>query len=234
MNTRLKDIFFGLVSAVLFSLFIYLSDFGVEHKLLNTALGLAAIGSILYIPKRSILVAGFFIGILWFYWIGYSFEYQGVGFMTPIVTLGFGLLYLLLFLPMYFTTNPFIRAAVLFGLSFLEPFDWNWFKPELLFVDSFIGVYKYQFAIVLVALASAIYAYKHYPKYKFFPLILLVFSFNFGYPPQKTLPLNVKLVQTEIKQADKWKEENLYTTVEMIFKEIALAKREGYEVVAQG
>jgi apolipoprotein N-acyltransferase len=231
MNTRMKDIFFGLVSALLFSLFIYLSDFGLENKLLNTALGLAAIGSILYIPKRSILVAGFFIGILWFYWIGYSFEYQGVGFMTPIVTLGFGLLYLLLFLPMYFTTNPFIRAVVLFGLSFLEPFDWNWFKPELLFVDSFIGVYKYQFAVVLLALSATIYLYRNYPKYKFFPLILLVFSINFGYPPQKTLPLNVKLVQTEIKQEDKWKRENLSKTVNMIFLEIIQAKREGYEVV---
>ncbi|MEJ2414987.1 MAG: apolipoprotein N-acyltransferase [Sulfurimonas sp.] len=227
----MKDIFFGLVSALLFSLFIYLSDFGLENKLLNTALGLAAIGSILYIPKRSILVAGFFIGILWFYWIGYSFEYQGVGFMTPIVTLGFGLLYLLLFLPMYFTTNPFIRAVVLFGLSFLEPFDWNWFKPELLFVDSFIGVYKYQFAVVLLALSATIYLYRNYPKYKFFPLILLVFSINFGYPPQKTLPLNVKLVQTEIKQEDKWKRENLTKTVNMIFLEIIQAKREGYEVV---
>lgn len=231
MNERTKDILFGLASAVFFSAFIYLSELGLENKLLNTILGLAAIASILYIPKRSILVAGFAIGLFWFYWIGFSFEYQGVGFMTPIITLGFGLLYLLLFLPMYFTNNPFIRAAVLFTLSFLEPFDWNWFKPELLFLDSFIGVYKYQFAIVLLALAAAIYAYKYYPKYRYYPLILLVFSINFGYPPHKPFPINMKLVQTDVKQEDKWKRENLYPTVDMIFKEIIQAKREGYEVV---
>ncbi|WP_304546119.1 apolipoprotein N-acyltransferase [Sulfurimonas microaerophilic] len=231
MNKRTKDILFGLTSALFFSTFIYLSDFGLENKLLNTFLGLIAIGSILYIPKRSVLVAGFTIGILWFYWIGYSFEYQGVGFMTPLITFGFGLLYLLLFLPMYFTNNPFIRGAILFGLSFLEPFDWNWFKPELLFIDSFIGVYKYQFAIVLVSLASALYAYKHYPKYKYYPLLALVFAVNFGYPPQKDIPLNVKLVQTDVKQEDKWQQENLYPTVDMIFNEIIQAKREGYEIV---
>ncbi|MDH4944998.1 apolipoprotein N-acyltransferase [Sulfurimonas sp. C5] len=231
MNEKRKDILFGLASAVFFSLFIYLSNFGLENKLLNTALGLIAVASILYIPKRSVLAAGFFIGVFWFYWIGFSFQYQGVGFMMPIVTLGFGLLYLLLFLPMYFTTNPFIRGAVLFALSFIEPFDWNWFKPELLFIDSFIGVYKYQFAIVIFALAAAIYAYRNYPKYKYYPLILLVFAINFGYPMQKELPLNMKLVQTDVKQEDKWKRDNLYPTVDMIFQEITKAKLEGYKVV---
>ncbi len=231
MNEKRKDILFGLTSAVFFSLFIYLSNFGLENKLLNTILGLIALASILYIPKRSILVAGFFIGLFWFYWIGFSFQYQGVGFMMPIVTIGFGLLYLLLFLPMYFTTNPFIRAAILFALSFIEPLDWNWFKPELLFIDSFIGVYKYQFALVLLALSAAIYAYRSYPKYKYYPLILLLFAINFGYPMQKELPLNMKLVQTNVKQEDKWKRDNLYPTVDMIFQEITKAKMEGYKVV---
>lgn len=231
MNEKTKDILFGLASAAFFSLFIYLSNFGLENKLLNTILGLIAVASILYIPKRSILAAGFFIGIFWFYWIGFSFEYQGVGYMTPLITLGFGLLYLLLFLPMYFTTNPFIRAVILFALSFIEPLDWNWFKPELLFIDSFIGVYKYQFGFVLLSLAGVIYAYRNYPKYKYYPLILLVFAINFGYPPQKELPLNLKLVQTDVKQDEKWKRENLYPTVDMIFQEITKANMEGYKVV---
>ncbi|MFT7860113.1 MAG: apolipoprotein N-acyltransferase [Sulfurimonas sp.] len=231
MDKRIKDILLGLGSAVFFSAFIYLSDWGLENKLLNTALGLVAIAGILYIPKRSILAAGFFIGLFWFYWIGYSFEYQGVGFMTPIVTLGFGLLYLLLFLPMYFTENPLLRALILFGLSFLEPFDWNWFKPELLFIDSFIGVYKYQFAAVVLSIAAVLYLHKHYPKYKYYPLILLIFSINFGYPLQKNLPINIKLVQTEVKQEDKWKKENLYSTVEMIFHEINKARFQGYKAV---
>lgn len=231
MNERTQEILLGLLTAVLFSAFIYLAEFGLQNKLLNTFLGLAAITAVLYIPKRSILVAGFLIGLFWFYWIGYSFEYQGVGFMTPIITLAFALLYLLLFLPMYFTTNPFIRAALLFALSFIEPFDWNWFKPELLFVDSFIGVYKYQFAAVLLSLAASIYAYRHYKKYMYYPLALLLLGVNYGYPPQKTLPINIKLVQTDVKQEEKWKEENLYPTIQMIFKEIEKAKHEGYEVV---
>ncbi len=231
MNAKTKDILYGLASATFFSAFIYLSTFGIENKLISTLLGLLAIASVLYSPKRSILIAGFFIGLFWFYWIGFSFEYQGVGFMIPFVTLGFGLLYLLLFLPMFFTTNPFIRAAILFALSFIEPLDWNWFKPELLFIESFIGIYKYQFAIVLVSLASVIYAYKNYPKYKYYPLLLLLFAINFGYPTQKEIPFNIKLIQTDVNQGDKWQRENLYPTIKMIFKEIAQAQYEGYKVV---
>jgi apolipoprotein N-acyltransferase len=38
------------------------------------------------------------------------------------------------------TNKPYLRAILLFGLSFFEPFDWNWMQIELIFVDSYIGV----------------------------------------------------------------------------------------------
>jgi len=225
----LTHLFTGLLSALLFSAFIYLAHYGITNKLLNTLLGIPAFALLLYIPKRSVLFAGFFIGLFWFYWIGYSFKYQGVGYMTPIITFGFGVLYLLFFAPLAFTQKPYIRAVFLFILSFFEPLGWNWMKLELPFIDSYIGVYHYQFIALLLALSLP--SLIQNKKYKFLPLLLLVAAFNYGYPPQHDAPLKIKLVETHIKQEEKWQRESLLPTVEMIFSQIEKATQEGYDLV---
>lgn len=228
MNTLMKNFSLGFVTALLFSAFIYFAEYGLTNKLINTLFGLAAFWLLLYIPKKAILSAGFFIGLFWFYWIGYSFEYQGVGYMSPIITVAFGLVYLLFFLPLYFTGKPCVRALLLFGLSFVEPFDWNWMQLELLFVQSYIGIFKWQFALVLLSLSLPSLLEK---KYKYVPLLLLLVAFNYGYAEQKDAPLKIKLITTNIKQEYKWTPEALFPTVEMVFKEIKRAKKEGYELV---
>jgi len=228
MNKLLKDILLGIFAALFFSAFIYLEHFGITNKLLNSLLGLIGIAMFLYIPRRAILFASFSVGILWFYWIGYSFKYQGVGYMAPVVTLGFGIVYLLFFLPLYFTDKPYIRAILLFLLSFIEPFDWSWMKPELLFVDSYFGVYKYQLVALLGALSLPSLLKK---QYKYLPLLLLIVTVNYGYPKQSNAPLKIKLIQTDIKQDEKWKSSNLYATIAMIFNDISHAREQGYDVV---
>lgn len=228
MNALIKNISLGFVTAILFSAFIYFAEYGLTNKLINTLSGLAAFWLLLHIPKKAILSAGFFIGLFWFYWIGYSFEYQGVGYMSPIITVAFGFVYLLFFLPLYFTDKAYIRALLLFGLSFVEPFDWNWMQLELLFVESYIGIFKWQFALVLLSLSLHSLLEK---KYKYFPLLLLILAFNYGYAEQKSAPLKIKLITTDIKQEYKWTPEALYPTVKMAFKEIEIAKKEAYELI---
>ncbi len=229
MNNTIKTILLGLLTAFFFSAFIYLDFFNLTNKLLNTLFALLSLALLLYIPKKSILVAGFSIGILWFYWIGYSFEYQGVGYMTPIITLAFGFIYLLFFLPLYFTDKAYIRAILLFILSFIEPFDWNWLQIELVFVESYIGLYKYQLALVLTALSLVQLIDK--PKYKYLPLLLLLGVFNYVTPKQENAPLKIKLVTTDIKQDYKWTREARKPTINMIFIEIQKAIDEGYELI---
>ena len=157
----LFDLACGIITALLFSAFIYIEHFGFTIKILNTVFGLLALALFIYMPKRAILISGFLIGLLWFYWIGYSFKYQGVGYMTPIVTIGFGVVYMLFFGVLALTNQAYIRAILLFGLSFFEPFDWNWLQMELIFVDSYIGVFKYQLALVLLALSLPAYMPKN-------------------------------------------------------------------------
>jgi apolipoprotein N-acyltransferase len=148
--------------------------------------------------------------------------------MTPIVTFGFGVIYMLFFGILSLSSRVYIRALLLFALSFFEPFDWNWLQIELLFVDSYIGVLKYQLIIVLVALSLPFYIKKPY-KYLSFCLIFLALNFN-PYTP-KDAPLKIKLVQTDIKQEDKWLRKNLSSTISLVYKEIASAKAQGYDVV---
>jgi apolipoprotein N-acyltransferase len=228
MNKLIKDISLGIVTALLFSAFIYFEYFGLTNKLINTLFGLGAFALFLNIPKRSVLVAGFAIGLLWFYWIGYSFKYQGVGYMEPIITLSFGFIYLLFFAPLAFTDNALLRAFFLFALSFFQPFDWNWMQIPLPFVNSYIGVYKYQLIFVLLALSLPTLVKK---PYKYLPLLLLIGAINYGYPPQKDAPLKIKLVATNIKQDYKWTRAALMPTVYMAFQKIQQAVDDGYEVV---
>ena len=229
MNKSLETILLGLLTALCFSAFIYFAEYNLTNKLLNTLFGLGALGLFLYIPKRSILVAGFLIGLFWFYWIGYSFEYQGVGYMTPFVTFGFGIIYLLFFSPLYFAHKAYIRAILLFGLSFIEPFDWNWLQIELIFVDSYIGIFKYQLAIVLLSLALPQLIKEK--RFKYFPLLLLLTALNYTQPIQNETDLKIKLVQTDIKQEIKWTRAALSPTIKAIYAKINRAIDAKYDVI---
>jgi len=229
MKKYRNDFLLALATAVFMSAFIYLGAYDITLPLLNSVCALGALGLFLYIPKRAVLIAGFLIGLFWFYWIGYSFKYQGVGYMTPIVTVGFGFIYLLFFAPLALTNKPYIRAILLFGLSFVEPFDWNWMKIELLFVDSYFGIYKYQLAIILTALALPSLVKEQ--KYKLVPLALLLFALQWHYKQPPLAPLKIKLVQTDVPQEKKWLYSELYPTIAMIFQEIQKARDEKYDVI---
>ena len=230
-NDIYEDLMYGIITASLFSAFIYFEHFGITIKFLNTAFGLLALTSFLYISKKAILIAGFFIGLFWFYWIGYSFEYNGVGYLTPFITFIFAVIYMLFFGTLALTNKVYIRVFILFGLSFFEPFDWNWMQIELLFVDSYIGIQKYQFFLVLLALSLPFYIPK---KYKYTPLLLLIFTYShmpYSQINQSESQLKIKLIQTQIKQEYKWTKEAFEPTVLMVYKEIQNAIDEKYDLI---
>lgn len=227
-NHLLFDFTLGVVTALLFSAFLYLEHFGITIKLLNTIFGLLSLALLLYIPKRAVLTAGFFIGLLWFYWIGYSFKYNGINNMETLITVAFMFIYMLFFGVLALTKSVAIRAVLLFGLTFFEPVDFNWLQLEILFVDSYIGIFKYQFATVLLSLALVNYIKN---PYRYAPLLLLILAFNFNPPIQKDAPLKIKLVATDIRQDVKWKRDTLNETLQIIYKEIDDAIKNGYDVV---
>ncbi len=202
----------GLTYAITGSWWLYSSYFGLDSYLLNTFFGLIFIYLLLRSNKAPVWFwSGFFIGILWFWWIGVSLYYYDLAWLVPIDMLGVGLVYGVLFwlpvlivhklLPPASCLLPLISKSVLLLLvSYIHPFGFDWFKPELVFTQSYIGVAKWQFAIVLTA--SLIAIWRKQPLW----LVLAILA----YSPVHTKVLysdtarEIKLISTHTTIKDKW------------------------------
>lgn len=216
----------GLYTAVLFSSFIYLSYFGIENKLINTIFGLSAIYLILTIPKKSLFYAGFFSGMFWCWWISFSFEYYELSYLIPLVIFGISLIYGLLFsFFAIFYDSIYLRAIILFGFSFLAPFGFNWVKPELLFIDSYLGIGKLDFALIILSMILL----KNF-KYIFF-IPLLVSLYLQPNIKVKSNDLKIFMPQLMINQKDKWENKNRVSIINKNLYLINKAIKEKYDVI---
>ncbi|NOQ31318.1 MAG: apolipoprotein N-acyltransferase [Helicobacteraceae bacterium] len=191
----------AILLAFSFSAFIYEEYYGVSFLALNSLLAFYALFAFLTYDRKTIILAGFFIGELWFYWIGYSFEYYHVSYMIPIITIGFGLIYALFFGLITITNKPYFRALILFALSFFEPMDFNWMQIELIFIDSYFGILKWQFGLILLSLTFFIMLKN---RVRYLALVLLLGSLNFSSTTRELPPLDIELVSMNLAQELKW------------------------------
>jgi len=233
MNT-LKNFFtiqqfkISLIISLCFSAFIYFFHFGFEFYLLNSLLGLYAFYLLIISDRKTLLLSGFFIGLLWFYWVGFSFQYYDIGWAIPFVSVGFALGFALIFWLISWPSHPLLRALMLFLLSLLEPLDFNWLQPELLFLHSYFGIEKWQYALILLALALFVY-FREKRGYLF--LLLLLLAFDFSTQPEHKLPLDVTLVQTTLRQDLKWNPYYIPGTIKNNFDAIDQAIKEKKELI---
>jgi apolipoprotein N-acyltransferase len=106
--------------------------------------------------------------------------------------------------------------------------DFNWMQPELLFVESYFGFEKWQFALILFALAMAtsLHGFK-----KLFPLLLLLGALQTSHPMPALPNLKIKLVSTAISQDFKWQNDRLDLTIQENFDAIDSAIAKHYDLV---
>jgi len=228
-STPLIELFVApLLIALFFSAFIYWEHFALTSKALNTISGLIALYALLHAPKRTVLISGFWIGLLWCYWIGFSFQYYGLGWATWLVALGFGFVYALYYGTMALTLNPFLRATILLGLTFVWPMDFNWMQPEIIFVESYLGFEKWQFALILFSLALSGW-FEGFKK--IFPLLLLIGAIQTSYDTPPLPDVKIKLVSTDISQDFKWQNDRLNLTIQENFDAIDDAIAKGYDLI---
>ena len=224
-----SDLLEALLIAAGFSAFLYLAHWGYTFDLFNTVAGVAAIWGLLTRGRRTVVLAGFFIGLLWFYWVGFSFRYYGMGWAIPFVSLGFALGYALIFGTMALTKRVWLRAFILFGIGFFEPFDFNWMLPGLLFVHSWLGVETWQFALLLGSITLFASTLK---PWRYASIVLLLGAVDYGGNIPKALPpLSIKLVSASLPQEAKWVPANRDAIVETNFRAIEAAAAEGYDLV---
>lgn len=173
--------------ALLGSAFIYLDWAGLSHPLPETISALLFFWFVLQADRRVWFWVGFFLSLFWFWWIVVSFKHYHMLWAVPIGLLAISLIYALLFLAIaaisdyiantLSTIHPSLSKAVgILGFSYIHPLGFDWFKPELLFVHSYIGVQKWQLAIILAAILLS-----QYKKHILFLLLVLL-----AYAPVKT------------------------------------------------
>ncbi len=195
---------------LLLSLFIYLEYFGLSLKLINTIIALSAFLLIFQLNKKELFLSGFIIGILWFWWLGYSFVYYELSFMIPIVIIGIGLLYGLFFYLIGLINNIYYKISYIFLLSYIEPFSFNWFKIELPFINSYLGTSKLEFLAILIISALFIeyrYKYKKIIPISYAIVIIVLFFTNKYNTSQNNIkypPIKIYKYKTNIPQEKKW------------------------------
>lgn len=212
----------GLLVSVLFSAFIYLFHYGIDYPLWMSILGLAALWRLLVAKAKVWFLSGAFTSLWWFWWIALSFKHYDMVWAMPLAIVFISLVYGLFFGSIaYIAESPcrvqfiaplcrdcqrcnelhptilFIKAFGLLGMSYIHPFGFDWFKPELVFVESYFGIHKWQFAVILLSVVLSIW--------KKMPLFLLLALFAVELPKSVSLPNKaVTVVSTAISVEEKW------------------------------
>ena len=225
----------SLLTSLFFTFFLYSSYYGFDLYFLNTIVAIAGIMSLFLLTKKELFTAGFFIAILWFWWMGYSFIYYELSFLIPLVLLAIGILYGILFYFIGLSQNIFYKIGYIFLLSFINPFGFNWFKLELPFINSYLGTSKIEFFIILVSIGLLLLYKKKYKKTSyvlFFVIFLLLSVYNYFntntiLPPQ----LNISKYQTNIAQDTKWNKLYKQQIVEDNLSAIKMAIDNGKDLI---
>ena len=226
----------GFLAAFSLSLFIYLSYFGIESsiflKLINTFFAILGFFILLKCDRFVLFWSGVFIGLFWFYWIGFSFRYYDFTYLIWIMVLFVCVGYGLIFWVIGFFAHPFIRVLILVFFSYFHPLGFNWLIPELSLIDSFIGIEKWQFGFFLFSIALGIVLKKWYKLLAIIPFLL-----SCNYSPPKPLPMpkqSIYIQEPKIDQGKKWNPSYLDTLIKYNFDTIHKAIDEKYTKKLQG
>ena len=198
-----KIIIKAFVGAFLLSNFIFLAM--AENQILNFIspfLTLAGIYVIINLSRAGFFSAGFFTGILWFYWIGFSFIYYELVWLIPFVILFIALVYGLLFWIASFPSFVALRAVLLFLVSYVHPFGFNWFNLEATLV---LGAFEPNTrGLIFIFLAAISLSLKGKILKFILAFICLIAALQFKSSEAKTLPFDVELVNTNVAQRVRW------------------------------
>ena len=211
----------GFFIALLGSAFIYLNHWGLSHPFFNTIFALGSLFLLLRSDTKTWFWFGVFSGIFWFWWIALSLQHYGYHWGFFVVGLFFlGWVYGTIFgfiawlsqkIASLLTPYPnhfvwvhsslitlALKAIGLLLLSYLHPFGFDWLKPELPFIESYLGIEKWQYAIVLLSIILTIW------KQKFYYLFLVLGAYSPLLHQTLQFPQDIQLVTTHTTVKNKW------------------------------
>ena len=145
----------------------------------------------------------------------------------PLIILGFGLGYGIIFYLFSFFQNLYFRVASFFALSYISIFGFNWLQIELLFLHSYFDIEKIDLLIILVSLALFI-------QFKWPALLLLILALNLNFSSssyEKQNHLNIYMPQINLSQDEKWNRSYQKTIISKNLEAIEYAIENGYDLV---
>jgi len=225
----------GFFIAFLSSSYLYLAWLDWSYPIVITILGILAIYLLLDSNRSVWFVSGTFIGLFWFWWISMSFRLYGFPWAIPIGMLLTALVYGLIFWAVAYlsdliervSTIPAIwgRGVSLLTISYIDPFGFDWFKMELIFVESYLGVEKWQFAIVIISIILSI------QKRRLIYLLAIVLAYQ---PTPKIggdIDRDIEIVTTHISIEEKFDPDMLPSFVNLIDHKIDIAIEDSRSII---
>jgi len=103
----------------------------------------------------------------------------------------------------------------------------DWFKPELIFTNSYLGIEKWQFAITLIAITLSLYK----KQLLFLLLVTLSYPYTTQINPTPLPKSKIVLPNSNITVQDKWNPKLRPTHIDMVFKKIDRAINEGKDLI---
>lgn len=231
-KSSLKNIFEAFFCALLFSLPIYFGFIAYAHGIYSPFLNaiLFLISIYVFVNKnKNTFIFGFFISILWLYWVVFSFRFSNILFLAPFALIFLGSVYGGLFYLLLYFKNKFLRSIGLSLVSYISFFNFEWFFPDIMLSFSIFKVDKFSF--IFLAFIISFISYKNLSKLRFLALFGLIFVIDFKNSELNLDKLKIKLHQSDIPQSLKWKKENLELALEDNFKAINDAIKENYDLV---
>nr|WP_317402983.1 apolipoprotein N-acyltransferase [uncultured Helicobacter sp.] len=199
-------------------------------KILVSILGVLSIASVLFTPKNRRFSVGFFIGVLWFYWIGLGLRYFDMSVLIPLVIVAEALLIACVFYISLWCECLLWRFGFIMLLSYFTPLGFDWIMLESVFAFSYFGVDKLSLGLIVLGLWVTI---KYERWWKIVGIVCLIFALDSKTfsenPPQ--ISLKIKLMQSEVSQDITWRMEQMGSIFQTYIDQIERAKNEGYEAI---
>ncbi len=107
-----------------------------------------------------------------------------------------------------------IKTIGILVLSYIHPFGFDWFKPELMFVESYVGIEKWQFSIILIAITLAIW------KRQLLYLFLVLLAYQPTNTTSSAIPNDIQIITTHTSVKDKWNKSLHPAQFDLLFKSI--------------
>jgi len=113
-----------------------------------------------------------------------------------------------------------LKASGLIILSYIHPFGFDWFKPELIFVESYLGIQKWQLILVLTGIILSLW------KNQFLFLFITLLAYQPNTNHNISIPKNIALITTHTSVEKKWDKSQHQTQFNALLQTIdqAIAK----------